>query len=111
MKRLFEAFYQSPRVIGAGFRAVSLLRPDHDLIKVAPTQSRPFFERAGFIIMRTVDFRMWRGFRKREVFPLPMSGHPDLAMTVIPLFFEDQVPSRRAGLQAATALPSFVSES
>ena len=100
MKRLFQAFNHSPRVVGGRFRAISLLRPDHVLTKVAPTKSRSFFERAGFIVMRIVDCRMWIGkvFRKREVFPLPVSALPDLAMTTIPLFFEDHAPSPGAGL-------------
>jgi len=101
MKRLFQTFCHCARAVGAGCRVIFLSTPDLILTKVAPTKSRPFFERAGFIILTRIrDCRMPIGrsfrFQKREVFPLPMTGHPDLAMTMIPLFFEDQASPRHS---------------
>lgn len=102
MKGLFQTFRHTSDAVGvgAGFRAV-LSVPNHSLTNVAPNKSRPFFQRAGFITKGAVHCGMWiaRGFRfrKREVFPLPVSGPPDLTMTTIPLFF-DTHPSVKANI-------------
>lgn len=101
MKGLFQTFRHTADAVGVGtgFRAV-LSVPNHSLTNVAPNKSRPFLQRAGFITRRAVDCGMWiaRGFklRKREIFPVPVPGHPDLTMTTIPLFFEDENPFRNA---------------